>query len=104
MCLQERNLVSMFFLSIITIGFYFIYWSVKTKNSLNCLGARVPTAFLIIIPIANFYFWYKYSEAFAQYINKNNNVVAYFLLMALLPFIGMFILQAQINEVVNRHA
>jgi len=103
MCLHERSLWGMFFLTLFTFGFYFIYWTVKVKGELNCRGASIPTAFLIIIPVANLYFWYKFAEAFQQQIARESNAIAEFLLMVLLPAIGMFIIQSRINDLVRRH-
>lgn len=103
MCLKERNLWVMAILSVITCGLYFIYWLVKTKNEITCLGAEIPTAFLVIIPIANIYFWYKYAQGFTDYIKKNGESVAYFLLLLLLPMIGMLVVQAAMNKAVRHN-
>jgi len=40
----KRSLIKIYLLGIITLGIYFIYWLVKTKNELNELGAKIPTA------------------------------------------------------------
>jgi hypothetical protein len=103
MCLKERSLLGMFFLLIITFGFYWLYWSVKTKNEINCLGARIPTAFLVIIPFANFYFWYRYSQAFVTFVKKDSDPIAYFLLMSLLPVIGIFLVQDGLNDHIRKN-
>ncbi len=96
--MKHRDLVVMAILLLCTFGFYFIYWAVSTKNELNRMGAHIPTGWLIIIPFANFYFWYKYAQAFGQYILKNDQaVVSYFLLLVLLPPVGMLIVQSHYN-------
>ena len=95
---QKRSLLSMFLLSIITLGFYHIYWLVKTKGELNTKGANLPTAWLLIIPFANIYFFWVYAEAFAKYVKRDDNGLVYFLLILFLPFISMFILQNYLNH------
>jgi len=50
---KHRNILLVYLFSIITFGIYAIYWLVSTKNDINSLGAKIPTAWLIIIPIAN---------------------------------------------------
>jgi len=101
-CLRKRNLVVMALLTVVTCGLYYIYWSVVTKGELVCMGAKIPTAFLVIIPFANFYFWYKYSEGFVHCLQKTSDPVSYFILLALLPFIGMFIVQSKMNAAISK--
>ncbi len=103
MPVEKRSLVAMFFLSIFTFGIYYLYWTVKTKNELNGMGGRIPTAFLLIIPVANFYFWYKYAQAYTTYIKKGSEPLLYLLVIALVGWIGMFIIQDGLNEYAETH-
>ena len=64
--ITQRNPVLVIVLSFVTFGIYAIYWVVKTKGEINSLGAKIPTAWLMIIPIANLYFFYKYAEGFSH--------------------------------------
>lgn len=98
MTFEKRDLVSMFFLTLITFGFYKVYWLVKVKEELNKAGAEVPTAWLLIVPLANIYFVWRFAEAFANKVTKDNNAVAFFALLIFLPFISMLILQNYINK------
>lgn len=50
-------------LVVITFGIYGIVWYVKTKNELVKSGGDVPTAWLMIIPIAHLYWDWKYYNA-----------------------------------------
>ena len=101
MNVTKRNLWHMAFFMLITLGIYSIYWLVSTKLELNRLGAKIPTAWLIIIPFANIYFFYKFAEGFCTVIlNNKSQTVAYFLLLLLTFPIGEFIFQHQMNEVV----
>lgn len=95
---QKRSLFEVAVLTIITLGFYHIYWLVKVKGEMNRAGAQVPTAWLMIVPLANFYFFWQWSQAFADRVQKDNNGLAYFLLVLFLPFLSTLILQYYINK------
>lgn len=61
--MKKRNLLAVFFLPLLTFGIYEIVWHVKTKGELVRSGGDVPTAWLIIVPIANLYWLFKYYKA-----------------------------------------
>jgi hypothetical protein len=96
--MQKRSLVSMFFLGLVTFGIYYLYWFFATRRELIAKGAKIPSAWLAIIPFFNIYFLYKYCEAFYKYVSKKNSPITYLLLLLLLPVIGQLILQHIINE------
>jgi hypothetical protein len=98
--IQRRDMLFIALMLLVTCGFYYIYWAVKTKNEINSLGGHIPTAWLAIIPFANFYFWYKYAQDFVRYVLKGeqSSVISYFLLIAVLPIVGIFIIQSHLNE------
>ncbi len=103
MKLQYRNLWGIIGLSIITFGFYLVYWIVASKCELNESGAKIPTAWLLIIPLVQFYFLYKFAEGYCAVMFKDQSqTIAYFLLIMLLFPIGALIMQSKINDkVVN---
>ena len=68
MPLSRRSLIKVYVFGIITLGIYFIFWLIKTKNEMNSLGAEIPTAWLLIIPIANIYWLYRYAEGFSKFL------------------------------------
>lgn len=108
MKVQERSLLSIAILNLITFGIYSIYWAVKTKNELNQLGASLPTGWLVVIPLANFYFWFRYSEAYVNIIKHGHGdeliYFAFSLLFVVPPFamfsafIPMMIFQTGLNK------
>ena len=51
--MKNRNVFAVFALPFITFGIYGWYWIVKTKVEMNKLGAQIPTAWFLIIPIVN---------------------------------------------------
>ncbi len=96
--IQKRDLFTVALLMLFTLGIYFIYWAVKTKGELCSMGADIPTAWLLIIPVVNFYFWYKYADAFTTFVKKGSDPIGYFLLMAFIPFAGVFVVQSELNK------
>jgi hypothetical protein len=96
--IKQRNIVLIYILSIITFGIYGIYWSVVTKDEINSLGANIPTAWLIIIPIANLYWLYRYCEGFSQFVKKDNNTILWFIVYALVGIIMPAIVQSELNK------
>ena len=98
--IKRRNPALVLIFSIITFGIYAIVWSVKTKNEIKSLGAQIPTAWLLIIPIANIYFWYKYAEGFSISVKKDNSPILWFLLFMVIAPVGMILVQIELNKLV----
>jgi hypothetical protein len=96
--MQHRNPFLVFFLTLITFGIYGLVWYVETKREMNAKGAQIPTAWLIIIPIANIYWLYKYSEGVEAVTKKDMTTAVAFILLFLLGNIGMAIVQANFNS------
>ncbi|MBQ6460815.1 DUF4234 domain-containing protein [Candidatus Saccharibacteria bacterium] len=99
--IQKRDIVVVYLLSIITFGIYSIYWEVKTKEEINSLGADIPTAWLLIIPIANIYWLYKYAEGFSTKVKKDNNGILWFILFWLIGIIMPAIVQSELNKIAD---
>src|SRR3989344_790287 len=95
---KHRNIFLVYLFSIITLGIYAIYWVVSTKNEINSFGAKIPTAWLIIVPIANLYWMYKYCEGFAQNVKKDDNTLLWFILSVLVGIIMPAIVQSELNK------
>jgi ABC-type transport system involved in cytochrome c biogenesis permease subunit len=95
---KSRNIVMVYLLSMITFGIYGIYWTVATKNEINGQGAEIPTAWLIIIPIANIYWMYKYCEGFSEKVKKDDNTLLWFVLYILVGIIMPAIIQSELNK------
>jgi cbb3-type cytochrome oxidase subunit 3 len=98
MPIEKRSILKVYVLGIITLGIYFLYWLVKTKNELNELGAQIPTAWLIIIPIANWYWLYKYAEGFAK-VTKKESAILWFLLFFFVGIVMPAIVQSELNRI-----
>jgi hypothetical protein len=102
--MTQRSVVLVIILTFITFGIYPIYWFVATKNEMNRSGAQIPTAWLMIVPIANIWWMWKYSEGVEVVTRKEMTGVIAFILLFLLGIIGMAILQVTFNKVASSGA
>jgi hypothetical protein len=95
--MKYRGPFSVFFLPFITFGIYAIVWSVSTKVEMNKLGAKIPTAWLMIVPVVNFWWWWKYAEGVDDVTDGEMAAAVAFILILLLGVIGMAIIQNTFN-------
>lgn len=96
--MKHRNPLAVFFLSLITVGIYAFVWHVKTKGELNRLGAKIPTAWLLIVPFANLYWIWKYAEGVETVSGGKISAVMALLLLLILSIVGLAILQSMYND------
>ena len=96
--MKQRSPAAVFFLSFITFGIYALVWHVKTKNELNSLGAHIPTAWLLIVPLANLYWVWKYCEGVEQVSQGQISAVLALILLLLLSIVGLAIMQSEYNK------
>lgn len=97
----NRSPVAVLLYSIITCGIWSLVWFVKTKGELVSLGADIPTAWLLIVPIANFYWIWKYSEGVEKVTGGKTTAALALVLLLLLGPIGSMVLQGKFNELVK---
>src|SRR5260221_9865286 len=97
--MTKRSPIAVFFLSIITFGIYAIVWIVKTKDEMNRLGADIPTAWFLLIPFVNIWWYWKYSAGVEKVTNKGLSQGVAFLLVWLLSIIGFGIFQDSFNNI-----
>jgi len=100
--MTKRSPVAVFVLSIITLGIYALYWLVRTKTEMNSNGASIPTAWYLIIPLANIWWYWKFSQGVEKVTNKGMSAGVVFLMLWLLPIIGSAIIQSTLNEVTEK--
>lgn len=96
--MKNRNPFAVAILSFVTFGIYAIYWEVKTKGEMNALGAKIPTAWLIIVPLVNIWWTWKYSEGVEQVTGGKLSGVLSFILLWVLGPIGAAIVQDSFNN------
>jgi hypothetical protein len=100
--MKKRSPAVVFILGFITFGIYPLYWYVDTRAELNKLGAKIPTAWIILIPVVGgLYFLWKYSEGVDQITGGKLSKVMAFLLLWLLGGIGQAITQDYYNKLGN---
>lgn len=97
--MKKRSVAAVILLPIITIGIYALYWFVKTKGELNEKGASIPTAWLLIIPLVNIWWIWKYFDGVDHVTNgKVNGVLMFVLDLFVTALIPMAICQDAYNK------
>ncbi len=97
--MKNRNPLAVFFLPFVTFGIYMLYWLVKTKGEMSSRGADIPTAWLVIVPLVNIWWFWKYSEGVEKTTSGKMSGVLAFILLWLLGSIGAAIIQDGFNKV-----
>jgi len=95
--MTQRSPGTVLLLSIITLGIYQLYWTIATKDEMNGSGASVPSAWLLLVPIVNVYWFWKWCEGVQAVTKSDASTVGTFFLMALLGPIGAMIVQGKLN-------
>lgn len=96
--MKNRNPIAVAVLTLVTLGIYGIYWAVSTKGEMNKLGAEIPTAWLIIVPLVNIWWLWKYSEGVEKVTGGKLSGVLAFILLLVLDLIGAAIVQDSFNN------
>jgi hypothetical protein len=96
--MTKRSVVAVILLSIVTLGIYALVWMVKTKGEMVKCGADIPTAWLLIVPIASIYWSWKFAGGVEHVTRGKMSQVIAFILMFVLGLIGMAIIQAELNK------
>lgn len=99
--MTKRSPLSVILLTLFTFGIYGIYWEVKTKGEMNALGADIPTALLIIVPIANIWWMWKYGQGVEKVTGNKLNGLLVFIGFVAIGFIMMAIVQDSFNNVAD---
>nr|WP_165788178.1 DUF4234 domain-containing protein [Arthrobacter glacialis] len=93
--MKRRSPAAPLLLPLVTFGIYTLVWHVKTKNEMNALGQKIPTAWLFILPIVSFWWLWKFAVGVEAVSGFSRNG-AFWLLLLLGP-IGAAVVQSQIN-------
>lgn len=97
--MKNRSPFLVFFLSCITFGIYGLVWHVQTKEEMRDVGISIPTAWLLLIPFANLYWYWCYAEAVEDITDGRSSSIGTFLLHVLLGPLGIAITQSSLNKV-----
>jgi hypothetical protein len=97
--MKHRSPVAVILLPFFTFGIYSLYWLVTTKQEMKSLGAEIPTAWLLVLPLVNLYWFWKYCEGVEKVTRGTTTHLVAFLLFILLGPIGWGIIQDRFNKV-----
>lgn len=97
--MSKRSIAAVVILTLVTFGFYGIYWYVSTKDEMVAQGANVPTGWLVIIPVASIYWKWKWAQGVEHVSRGKMSAGVAFLMVFLLNLIGMAIVQSTFNEI-----
>lgn len=96
---KKRNPFMVIVWGLCTLGISYIFWAVSTKNELNKEGAKIPTAWLWLLPyVGTIYWFYKYAEGWQQVTKSETSSTMAFILLWLLFPIGAYIVQSELNK------
>ena len=98
----KRSVAAVVILTFVTLGIYALVWLVKTKGEMVRAGADIPTAWLLIVPIANIYWLWKWSGGVEHVTGGKFSQPIAFILYWLLGVIGMAIIQSELNKAIDR--
>lgn len=96
--MKKRSPVAVLLLPVVTLGIYSLVWYVKTKEEMKAKGAEIPSAWLIIVPIAGFVWLWRYSQGVEKVTNGAISAGKAFCLLLFLACIGMAVLQSAFNK------
>ncbi|TFH09626.1 MAG: DUF4234 domain-containing protein [Candidatus Atribacteria bacterium] len=99
--MTRRSPIAVFLLPFVTFGFYALFWIVRTKTEMNSRGAGIPTAWLLLIPIVNIYWLYRFAQGVDHVTGGRMSTAAAFLLTLFLGTIGYAVIQSSLNDVAN---
>jgi hypothetical protein len=97
--MEKRSVAAVLLLPIITFGIYGLVWYVKTKNEMNNKGAEIPSAWLLIIPIANIIWLVKWCKGVNKVTKNSLSTGGSFALVFFLGMIGAAIIQSKFNQI-----
>jgi len=98
--MTKQNPITVFVLSFVTAGIYYLFWLAKTRADLVRGGAQIPTAWLIIVPLAAYWFLWVLAGETSKVTGKP--AINTFLLLLLLGGIGAAVVQSEINSTVAK--
>ena len=105
--MKLRSPAAPLLLPLITLGIYSLVWYVKTKNEMNRTNGsdkRIPSAWLLIVPIANIVWLWKYSVGVEAFTRNGLGRHATFWILFLLGSIGAAIVQSFFNSAIRTPA
>jgi len=97
--MKKRSPLGVFFLPLITLGIYGLVWYVRTKDEMKGKGVDIPSAWLLIVPVGNFIWLWKYAKGVEKVTKGASSAGGTFCLLLFLGCIGMAIIQSRFNNI-----
>jgi hypothetical protein len=94
---KKRNPFGVFALGFFTYGVYLFYWAVQTKHNIVRLGGSIPTSWLLLIPLVNIWWMWKYAEA-VEDVTKGEIGKVFTFIMLIISLLGIPVLQSRYND------
>ena len=99
--MRRRHALAVIALSLASAGGYAIAWLVETRREMNQLGARIPSPWLLAIPVTALYWAWCWSEGVRHVTAARTTAGAAFCLWLLGP-VGFAVIQARFNALTAR--
>ena len=100
--IKYKNPLVVYLLWVCTFGIYGLVWIVKSKRDLVALGAEIPTSWLLLIPLANLYWNYKWIAGYCHVNQKGSPILLFLGSMIFFPI--ALALPYLIQSAINKHA
>ncbi len=88
-----------FLLPFVTLGIYSLVWFYVTKHEMTDRGADIPTTWLLLIPIVNLWWLWRYCIGVEKVTRGMLAASLAFVVLLLLSSLGMAIVQSEFNQV-----
>ena len=86
--MTKRNLLLVWLFTCLTQGLYTLFWYVKTKREMTNLGESIRPAWMLIIPVVNWYWLWNYSQAVSKVINQKLRPITIYKILISIPILS----------------
>jgi hypothetical protein len=90
--MTKRNLLLVWLFTCLTQGLYTLFWYVKTKREMTMQGQNILPAWMLIIPLANWYWLWNYSQAVSKVINQKLRPITVYKILISIPILSNILL------------
>lgn len=99
--MTRREPGTVLLLTLVTCGLYGLVFHVTSKGELCKRGAQIPTAWILLIPFAGLYWFWKYAEGI-ELVSGGVRPAGSTFALCLIPFVNFFApmtLQGWFNQI-----